>query len=471
MSAQFVGSTFLILPLQTGPAAPKEPARNHVDEDDDPLSRANREIARLKVALADKELRLLNFGIVQGKVKKGLQQKVRRADVKLVRKPLPNKSTHSFTDDDVKLLRCIKAAESKLKKEHSEHFVHVLRRLAQAILDDKLPINSIELEYICQLTVNLSQNYTNKFTFTDNIMRFCSALVKLRSGIAVLELLRAGSPDNASTSAQLVKETHVNWHFPSLNSILAWDKKNDVDPDFILGVSEATIQHMQDTTQGIVRLGTDATDCHGTPGFLPGGTFEQGDVFFPGSGYDAAKLEDAYGELARPVEKYAANPSSIENQSTAEQDEFVANCTRIRDFLQERIAGMSSNLSALRDQLSKHREEYQRRQTVRAQKKEASKESSSAKPAGGAKGKGSALKEDTLDRECEVEEELNAAQKRVMDKTRAQVDAAQHGIHVVQTFLKECAEPQAVPYLLASTVLNALQEYYRSQREMACKIF
>jgi hypothetical protein len=32
-----------------------------------------------------------------------------------------------------------------------------------------------------------------------------------------------------------------------------------------------------------------------------------------------------------------------------------------------------------------------------------------------------------------------------MDKTRAQVDAAQHGIHVVQTFLKECAEPQAVP--------------------------
>ncbi len=58
-----------------------------------------------------------------------------------------------------------------------------------------------------------------------------------------------------------------------------------------------------------------------------------------------------------------------------------------------------------------------------------------------------------------------------MDKTRAQVDAVQHGIHVVQTFLKECAEPQVVPYLLASTVLNALQEYYRSQCEMACKIF
>ncbi len=154
---------------------------------------------------------------------------------------------------------------------------------------------------------------------------------------------------------------------------------------------------MQDTTQGIVRLGTNATDCHWTPGFLPGGKFEQGDVFCPSSGYDAAKLEDAYSELARPVEKYAAIPSSIENQSTAEQDEFVANCMRICDFLQESIAGMSSNLTAHHDQLSKHREEYQRRQTVRAKKKEASKESSSAKLAGGAKGKGSALKEDTLE--------------------------------------------------------------------------
>lgn len=69
------------------------------------------------------------------------------------------------------------------------------------------------------------------------------------------------------------------------------------------------------------------------------------------------------------------------------------------------------------------------------------------------------------------EEELNSAQRRVLDKTRAQLGAAQHGIQIVRNFLQECAEPQPVLYILAGTVLGALQEYYKSQRQMASKIF
>jgi hypothetical protein len=187
---------------------------------------------------------------------------------------------------------------------------------------------------------------------------------------------------------------------------------------------------------------------------LPGGKFERGDVFFPGSGYDVAKLEDEYGQLARPMEKFAANPSLAETVSIAERCKFVANCMVIREFLQERILGMSLNLEALRCLVSSQRAEYQKRQFVRAQKKGALKETLSTDYA--------------LDQE---EEELNAAQKRVLDKARARFDAAQHGIQVVERFLKECEEPLPLPYLLASTVLNALQEYFKTVREMACKIF
>ena len=69
------------------------------------------------------------------------------------------------------------------------------------------------------------------------------------------------------------------------------------------------------------------------------------------------------------------------------------------------------------------------------------------------------------------EEDLNAAQRRFLDKTRTQLDAAEHGIQVVRTFLKECAALQPVLYLLAGAVLGALQEYYKSVREMASEIF
>ena len=445
-------SAFLTFPPQTASPPQKDPARNR-DEDVDALSRALADISRLRTALGDKELKLLVLQIDKRKNTKSLRQKVKRKNDKLklveestaLAKPLKR---------DAELLRLIKEAESKLKNEHTEHFENIFMKLAKAILEGKLPIDSIELEYICQLAVNLSHDYTNQFTYTDNFMRFCSALLKLKSGRAVLELLRAGSPLNASTSAQLVKDTHVNWHFPSENSILEWDKRNDIDPNFTLGVSEKTIMYMQDATEGIVRLGADATDCHGAPDFLPRGKFERGDVFFPGSGYDPEKLEKEYMELALSVEKYAANPSLIENASTKARCGFVANCMVIREFLQERILGMACNLEALRHRVARHREEYQKRQAARAQKKVAP--------------KGTASTDLGIDQD---EEELNAAQKKVLDKAMKQFDAAQFGIQVVENFLKECKEPQPVPYILASTVLNALREYFKTERDMACKIF
>ncbi len=83
--------------------APKEPARNHVEEDDDSLSRANREILRLKAALGDKQLGLLSNRIERGKAKRVLQQKVRRANVKLDRKPSAQTASE-VTGDDVQLL-------------------------------------------------------------------------------------------------------------------------------------------------------------------------------------------------------------------------------------------------------------------------------------------------------------------------------------------------------------------------------
>jgi hypothetical protein len=424
--------------------------RSGAQKNDD-VARAEQEIARLKVAISGRQA----YADEQAKRVKGFQQTIRRSRGKLqLTSEELTAARVKLSEDDQKLLRCVKAAESKLEDQHPQHFKHVFRRLAQAILDGKLHMDSIELEYICQLAVNLSQKYTNKFTYTDNIMRFCSALLKLQSGRAVLQLLRAGSPDNKSTSAQLIKNTHVNWHFPSESSIMKWDEKHDIDPTFSLGVSAITIEHMQNTTQGVLRIGADATDCHGQPAFLPGGKFERGDVFFPGSGYDASKLEDEYGKLARPVEKFAASPSSIENVSTAKRCQFVANCMIVREFLQERIIGMHCNLEALSRQLSRHREEYQRRQHVRAQKKGALKETTPT--------------EFALDQD---EEELNAAQKRQLDKVRTQFEAAQYGIQIVKMYLNECEEQQPVPYLLASTVLNALREYFKTEREMACKIF
>lgn len=70
-----------------------------------------------------------------------------------------------------------------------------------------------------------------------------------------------------------------------------------------------------------------------------------------------------------------------------------------------------------------------------------------------------------------AEEELNSAQRRVLDRTMSQLDAAKHGIQIVTNFLKEHAEPQPVLYILATTVLGALQEYFKSQQQMASKIF
>jgi hypothetical protein len=419
-------------------------------QEDAHLAHADQENVRLTLALSGTRA----YAAAQVKRVKGFQQTIRRLKDKL--KLTSEKLTAAcvqLSKDDEALLRCVKEAESKLKDEHPQQFEHVFKRLARAILDGKLPLDSIELEYIYQLAVNLSQDYTNKFTYTDNIMRFCSALLKLRSGRAVLQLLRAGSPDNASTSAQLIKDTHVNWHFPSESSIRKWDEKHAIDPTFSLGISTATIKHMQDTTQGILRIGADATDCHGKPAFLPGVKFERGDVFFPGSGYDAAKLELDYGKLARPVEKFAASPSSIENVSTAKRCNFVADCMKIREFLRERILGMHLNLEALFRQLSRQREEYQRRQHVQAQKKGALKETPSTDFASD-----------------QDEEELNAAQNRELVKVSTRFYAAQHGIQIVKSFLKECGEEQPVPYLLASTVINALQEYFKTERDMACKI-
>ena len=128
---------------------------------------------------------------------------------------------------------------------------------------------------------------------------------------------------------------------------------------------------MQDNTEGILRIGSDATDFHGSPGFLRGGKFEKGDVFFPGSGYDAAKLESEYGELAKQVDKYAANPSLIESASKGEQDDFLAQCRVICNFLEARLVDMSKNVTALSKKLSKCKAQYHKRQTARAKQKEA----------------------------------------------------------------------------------------------------
>ena len=323
-------------------------------QNDDHLQCAEKEILRLNAVL---ERARMSAVFQQSRIK-GLQQQNRRLTERLQRSER-RISALAFTKDDAELLRCVKGAELMLKEDHAEKFEHVFRRLALAILDRKLPIDSIELEYFCQLSVNISQKYSNRYSYTDNIMRFASVLSKLQSGRAVLNLFLAGSPDNE----------HVNWHFPRESSIKAWDDKNDVAPNFALGISEPTIQHMQDKTEGILRFGSDATDCHGTPGFCPGGKFDKGDIFFPGSGYDVDLLVAEYGVLARKVEKYAANPSSIEDASESNQKEFVESCQEIGTFLGLRVADMSRNADTLIDKMSKGRAEYQKLQTVRAQNK------------------------------------------------------------------------------------------------------
>ena len=378
MFLQILLRTFLIFVPQTAkPASQRQSSTTDTLSHNNEVPGAPTTAARLQGNIPDSVKPAIsqpasNYGYIrelQANIK-GLQQKVRRLKTKLedtetrIRKD-------KFTVKDQELLQCIKAAEALLKHEHAEHYEHVFTRLAKAILDEKLRIDSIELVYICQLSRNLSQTYTNQFRCSDIFMRFCSALIKLQSGRAVLKLLRAGSPKDESTSAELVKDTQVNFHFPSENSINDWNKRHDVDPDFTLGVSEPTIAHVQKETEGILRIGADATDCHGTPRFISGGRFEQGDVFFPGSGYDSASLEAEYRRLVQNVEKYAVEPSSIECATASEKEGFLAGCKKISTFLKERLESMSNNIDTLSEKLSDSRAEYQRRQTVRAADKKA----------------------------------------------------------------------------------------------------
>jgi hypothetical protein len=300
---------------------------------------------------------------------KTLQQKIRRSKQANQRRAMRAPSACTITQDDAKLLRIIKTAEEKLKREHTEHFEGVFRKLAEAILDKKLLMDSIELEYICNLAVNMSKNYANQLSYTDNIMRFCSAMLKLSSGRAVLELFTSASPDNGSSSAEPITKRRLNWHFPSENSINDWDVRHDVDPKFSLGISEKTIEYIHNNTEGVLRFGCNATDSHGVAGFLPGGKFDGGDVFFPGSGYDATKLEQEYSKLAGLVETYARNPSLLDSASEEELTKFLGNCKTIGNFLEAGVDQMESNLSALQKKMSDNRARYQQRQTELAEKK------------------------------------------------------------------------------------------------------
>ena len=164
------------------------------------LSRANKEISDLKTSLAGKQW----FVGQQAARIKLLQQTIRRLADKQAKQ---STRAAAIAAKDRELLSCIKTAEAMLKDKHPEHFECVLSRLANAILDGKLPMDSIELEYICQLALNLSQTYINQFRYTDNIMRFFSAVKKLQSGRAVLELLNARSTDNSSTSSRTIAST------------------------------------------------------------------------------------------------------------------------------------------------------------------------------------------------------------------------------------------------------------------------
>jgi hypothetical protein len=304
------------------------------------------------------------------KQKKVLQQRIRRLKARL--SATKQLLARKFSENDLRLLEIIKKAEAMLREQHPEKFVDVFRKLAQAILDDKLPLDSIELEFICNLARNLAKEYTNQFSYTDNIMRFCAAMIKLQSGKAVLQLFLAASPDNGPSSAPRVKETRRNWMaFPAFNSVTRWEVTQAIDPTFTVGISEAIIKHIQDNTEGILRLGCDATDSHGVAAFLKGGKFEKGDVIFPGSEYDRDKVEEEYGKIARLVEKYANNPSNIESASEGELARFLVNCKQISTFLEEAVVKMRHNLSILQDKTSRSKAEYLRRQVVRANKKKA----------------------------------------------------------------------------------------------------
>lgn len=309
------------------------------------------------------------------KKKKVLQQTIRRLRAKnasLVQKADKlAQDVNALTQDDLDLLQVVKEADDILS-EHPEEFKDVFRNLAAAVVEGKMPLESIETEYLAQLSVNLSQNFGNKFRYTDNFMRFCSALLKLQSGRACLRLLRAKATvaadavPSGARSAPRVDTMRVNFHFPSENSVNAWDQKNEIDPGFILGISKLTIQNILDTTKGTLRIGCDATDCHEVASFVPGGRFGPGDVGFPGSSYDAKQLEAEYQGLAVPLEKYAANPSLIEKASREEVSTFEAAYRAASDFLTKNLFEMERNKKTIIEKLEALKKEYLRRQTQRA---------------------------------------------------------------------------------------------------------
>lgn len=413
-----------------------------------------------------------------------LQQELRRLKVKLksAQVELTEATGRAVCQDDMELLQLVKEAD-KIITSGLPRFHDVFKNLARAVVNGKMHTDSIETEYFAQLSANLSQTFANNFRYSDNLMRFFSALSKLQSGRACLGLLRSKSTEAAESSAAIsapfVKDLSINFHVPSENSINAWDMANDIDPGFVLGISKPIIEHILRTTEGILRIACDATDCHGAARYLAGGKFEGGDVTFPGSKYDAAKLEEEYRKLALPVEKFAADPPTISSANRAERRAFAAACAEIKVFLQKGRVYMVQNRSALCDKVERLRTTYQKRQQNKADKKKASTmhgRDSAAAPAKASKKKAEVEKKSASNitqtiQPMEDEDELNAQQNTQLAKTRQQIASADLGIQRVTDFLTEAEAESPVQILVAGTVLQGLQAYYSSIREIASKIF
>jgi hypothetical protein len=195
-------------------------------------------------------------------------------------------------------------------------------------------------------------------------MDLFSLMYKMPSGRMAMETLRGIGGIGTDNTAVPVKDMDFNFLVPTETAINDWDKKHAVDPDFKLGVSIKTAQHICKTTKGPLRIAMDATDGTGSPEYESNGTFARGDVYFPGCGYDADALSAQYNEHWKAMLPFVKDPKGI-SEGGEKVEKYLAACDNVASFLEGKVPNMEANIAAIKSVIEGRKDKYTKKQLAR----------------------------------------------------------------------------------------------------------
>lgn len=161
----------------------------------------------------------------------------------------------------------------------------------------------------------------------------------------------------------------MNYNVPSEIRVNEFVNESSPHPGFKCGVSIPTMKYMLNKFQGAFRMGADATDVKAEAGYVKD-KFEPGDVFFPGSNYDKAKLEDEYGEIVRPLIPFIECPDRLNPKTATSRDihEFDTGIKHAADHLQKHLDAMKGRITVLTEDIARRKDIYIKRQAQKVNK-------------------------------------------------------------------------------------------------------